>query len=319
MTDDRTAPDLGQALSDALSRRADLIAQWEAEGTDAYRLFHGRNEGRPGLSIDRYGPVILGQTWGEVASDAEKAAVASVHGDVQWRHRGDKGEDSTPFSFNELGLRYQGQVWHKGLDPWLFLDFRMVRRWLLANAKGKRVLNTFAYTCGAGLAAAKGGAERVLNVDHSTWALEVGRVNAASNGVEMEKLRGDFFDVVRQLAGQRLRGGARRRSQVRVQPQQFDVVVLDPPTFAKGRQGAVDINRDYPSLLKPCLQTLAPGGQLIATHHSAKLDRETWLEIVLRCAKKAERPVVSHSWLTPEADFPSPDGRGNLKVLRLQV
>ncbi|MFT5585423.1 MAG: 23S rRNA (cytosine1962-C5)-methyltransferase [Cognaticolwellia sp.] len=311
--------DFSKSLASALERRAAHIPAWEAEGSDSYRVFHGRNEGRPGLSIDRYGAVLLAQTWGEEASDEEKAAVQALLGEVQWRHRGAHGQDSTPFPFQELGVQYQGQVWHKGADPWLFLDLRVVRRWLLANCTGKRVLNTFAYTCGAGLCAAKGGASTVLNVDHSAWALELGRVNAASNEVEMEALRGDFFDVVRQLGGNKLRGGAKRRSQMRVKPQAFDVVVLDPPTLSKGRQGAVDINRDYPSLLKPCLQALAPNGQLIATHHSVKVDREAWLEIVLRCAAKAERPVVNHEWLEPEMDFPSPDGKGNLKILKLDL
>lgn len=311
--------DFSKSLAAALERRAEQISHWEAEGSDCYRVFHGRNEGRPGLSIDRYGPVLLAQTWGEEASEAEMEAVHALLGEAEWRHRGARGPESIPFPFQELSVTYQGQVWHKGQDPWLFLDLRVVRRWLLANSTGKRVLNTFAYTCGAGLCAAKGGAKSVLNVDHSAWALELGRVNAATNELEMDSLRGDFFDVVRQLAGNKHRGGAKRRSLVKVAPQVFDLVVLDPPTLSKGRQGAVDINRDYPSLLKPCLQTLAPKGTLIATHHSAKVDRESWLETVLRCAAKAERPIVRHEWLEPEMDFPSPDGKGNLKILKLEI
>lgn len=311
--------ELAHSLQQALARRAPLIEALQSEGCDTWRVFHGRNEGRENLAIDRYGPHLLAQSWGTPLSNADRATVEDTLGPIQWRHRGEKQPQSPPFTFQELGLRYTGRIHHKGLDPWLFLDFRVARRWLLDNAQGARVLNTFAYTCGAGLAAAKGGARSVLNVDHGAWCLEAGQQNAAANALEMEFLRADFFAATRQFAGLALKGRGRRKVGIKLDKRQFDLVILDPPTFAKGALGAVDILRDYPALAKPCLMALAPGGRLLATNHHAHVTREQWLAQILRTGEKCGRPIVSHHWLEVEADFPSPDGQGPLKILVCQV
>jgi 23S rRNA (cytosine1962-C5)-methyltransferase len=72
--------------------------------------------------------------------------------------------------------------------------------------------------------------------------------------------------------------------------------------------------RDYPSLFKPAVLALRPGGSVLATNHVSTVDMEPWLESLERCASKAGRPLVSLTPLTPEADFPSPDGKHPLKM-----
>ena len=102
----------------------------------------------------------------------------------------------------EEGLRFAFQARHRGIDPWLFLDFRAGRRRVRAEAAGKRVLNLFAYTCTMGVAAAADGATAVLNIDFAESALRVGRDNAALNGIAdggMEAHKADVLPTLRQL------------------------------------------------------------------------------------------------------------------------
>jgi 23S rRNA (cytosine1962-C5)-methyltransferase len=179
------------------------------------------------------------------------------------------------------------------------------------------VLNLFAYTCGVGLAAVAGGADTVWNVDFASSALEVGRTNAAANHLEDQRyIQDDVIPVIRQLAGLPMtdRRGGRARPYTRLHARRFDLVVLDPPRWATSKFGAVDLIRDYPALLKPALLATAVGGALLVTNNVASVDRDAWQEVCLRCARKAGRPVHDWTWLPPEADFPSPDGRPPLKM-----
>ena len=79
----------------------------------------------------------------------------------------------------------------------------------------------------------------------------------------------------------------------------------------------MDPVRDYPSLFKPALLATAPGGAVLATNHVSKVERDTWLEQLRRCAAKAGRPLRSLQPIQPEADFPSPDGNPPLKMAKI--
>ena len=334
---------LRDALSQAVERRADLLQQLHAEGTDCYRLLHGATEGVPGTTIDRYGPILLIQTWRDPLEAATVDAVASVTREAGWdllpvwNHRASvRGQGRTPdFGLwhdlelpeevlgHEQGLCFDVHPRHGGLDPLLFLDFRVARRHIRAHATGATVLNLFAYTCGIGLAAAAGGAREVWNVDFASRALDVGRANAARNA-EVEEvqtfLKADALPTMRQLAG--LKPGGRRGKRprfTRLQARSFDLVVLDPPRWAKSPFGAVDVIRDYPSLLKPALLATAPGGHVLATNHVPSVAWDDWLDTLHRCADKAGRPLASIERLWPERDVPSPDGQPPLKLAWLHV
>jgi len=205
------------------------------------------------------------------------------------------------------------------------------------------VLNAFAYTCGAGVVAKRAGADVVLNTDHSQTYLSTGARNAVLNSLEpCASLCLDFYPAMRGMAGlsapgRRVRGGGRggrnggrgrRRpfsekvddaAPTSIEPATFDMVVLDPPTLTKTKFGAVDIENDYPSLAKPSALCVKPGGVLVATNHSAKVDLDDWLEVVSRCAVKAGREVLSVETIAPDGpdddDFPAlDDGRRPLKV-----
>ncbi len=327
-------PDLLAAVSAAITRRAGLLAALHAEETSCYRLFHGVAEGAPGVTIDRYGPGLLVQTFREppMTRTAVEALAAAVNRQLglelalTWNHRGEgragfdthfpQAAPAAAVWGQELGLWMDVRLRHRGLDPLLFVDLRVGRRWLKAHAKGASVLNLFAYTGSAGLMAQAGGAKEVWNVDFARGALQTGLDNEARNGLSGQTFfQEDALAILRQVAGLRVGGrGPQAKRFHRVPARSFDIVVLDPPTWATSPFGAVDIVGDYPSLFKPAVLATRPGGVILATHHSAATPWATWASTLERCAAKAGRPLRAIERLLPEADVPSFDGDPPLKI-----
>ena len=335
---------LNQALRAALDHRQELLAELHQQGTDCYRLFHGSQEGAGGLTVDRYGPQLLVQSFHQ---SLERDTLLELHLAVNQhlgldtllvyndRSRGNSRIDREDTVYradeaalqdlvgHEWGLNYRVRGRHAGQDPLLFLDLRNARGWVKAHSAGKSVLNLFAYTCGVGLSAAAGGAREVCNLDFAEGNLAVGRENGALNPQlpTMEFVQSDYFPAIRQLAGLPIsqRRGQKLPSYPRLEQRQYDLVLLDPPAWAKSAFGTVDLLRDYQSLLKPALLTTAEDGMLICCNNLAKVSMNDWREQVLRCAEKAGRPVRDCQVLTPGADFPSQDQQPPLKTLVLQL
>ena len=171
------APPLTDLLNAAFAARQPLIARLDGEDTNAYRLFNGSGENRPGLTVDRYGDLLLIQTFHTPLDGHDRVAVERFYADalpgLVTVYNDRSGANSRvanplpaevlaaaqkPREFLELGIRYLFQARHAGQDPWLFLDLRAGRRRVMQEAAGKSVLNLFAYTCGVGVAAARAGA-----------------------------------------------------------------------------------------------------------------------------------------------------------------
>ncbi len=335
-------PALDQALRAALTARESLLAELHGQGTDCYRLFHGSQEGAGGLTLDRYGPQLLVQSFHQsltreqllpLAAQCEQALgipLQLVYNDrSQGNSRIDRSDtvhqaDAAALSDQigrEWGLNYRVRGRHAGQDPLLFLDLRNARGWVKAHSAGKSVLNLFAYTCGVGLSAAAGGADEVVNLDFAEGNLAVGRENGALNPElpAMQFIQSDYFPAIRQLAGLPInaRRGQKLPHYPRLEQRQFDRVFLDPPAWAKSAFGTVDLLRDYQSLLKPAILATAEDGVLICCNNLAKVAMADWREQVLRCADKLGRPVRDCQLLAPAADFPSSDGQPPLKTLIL--
>jgi len=336
-------PALDQALRAALHNRHDLLAELHQQGTDCYRLFHGSQEGAGGLTIDRYGPQLLVQSFHQSLSRDELLQLAEqcqaslgeqlllVYNDrSQGNSRIDRSDpvyQAEPAALEDLighewGLNYRVRGRHAGQDPLLFLDLRNARGWVKAHSAGKSVLNLFAYTCGVGLSAAAGGAREVVNLDFAEGNLAVGRENGALNPqlAPMQFVQSDYFPAIRQLVGLPInaRRGQKLPHYPRLEQRQFDLVLLDPPAWAKSAFGTVDLLRDYQSLLKPAILATAEDGVLICCNNLAKVAMGDWREQVLRCAEKLGRPVRDWQVLPPASDFPSQDGQPPLKTLILQ-
>lgn len=311
-------------LQAAHERRRPLLEALEQEGTDCYRLFHGVAEGYPGLTVDRYGELLFVQTFRAPLGEEERAEIERTLAcwglPVVFRHRPDGPAPlSRPAGCRELGRQLTVRTHHPGLDPYLFLDLRVARRWLAQHHQGS-LLNLFAYTCAAGVVASGSGTS--LNVDFSQRHLEVGEHNARLNAIgpdRFETLCEDVLPVLRQLAGLPVKGRGAQRPYERVDPRQFDTVFLDPPTWSRGPFGAVDIVRDYASLARPALAVTRPGGRLVATNHAPEVALEEWLVGLRRCALKWGRRIEGAEVLVPDSDFPSLDGSPPLKIAVLEV
>jgi 23S rRNA (cytosine1962-C5)-methyltransferase len=162
----------------------------------------------------------------------------------------------------------------------------------------------------------------VVNLDFAEGNLAVGRENGALNpGLKpMQFIQSDYFPAIRQLAGLPLAGrrGQQFPSFPKLEKRQFDLVLLDPPAWAKSAFGTVDLLRDYQSLLKPAILATANDGVLICCNNLAKVAMADWREQVLRCADKLGRPVRDCQAIAPGTDFPSLDGQPPLKTLVLQ-
>lgn len=334
---------LSGLLATAFERRSDLLRSLHAGGTDAYRLFHGTAEGYPGLTVDRYSDLLLVQSFHHSLSPEDLSAVESFYAGVlpvRVLIYNDRSRSNSrianelppelvqaalqPRVVNELGVKYIVRARHAGQDPWLFLDLRAGRRRVMRDAPGLSLLNLFAYTCGVGTAAAKAGARSVINVDFAESNLAVGRENARLNDLPIRPgfIKSDAFAALRQLAG--LGQPTRVRGKLmpafpKLEPQQFDLVFLDPPRYAKSPFGVVDLVNDYSAIFKPALLCTAEGGMLYCCNNVAEVDRDEWLDLLQRSARKAGRPIRDFEWIMPEADFPSPDRNPPLKILALAV
>lgn len=330
-------------LATAFVAREALLNQCLAEQTDAYRLFHGSVEGEPGLTVDRYGELLLVQSFHRPLEPAQLDALETFYAEVMpglipvYNDRSQSNSRianplppeamalaTQPRQFQELGVNYRIQARHAGQDPWLFLDMRAGRRRVMREAAGKSVLNLFAYTCGVGIAAAKAGARLVVNVDFAESSLAIGRENARLNELATRPrfVKSDFFPAARQYSGIGQPKFVRGRSLPpfpKLEKHAFDLVFLDPPRYAKSLFGVVDVVNDYPALFKPALLSTAEGGTLICCNNVAEVERDAWMEQMQRSAIKAGRSIREHEWILPEADFPSLDGRPPLKIVLLRV
>jgi 23S rRNA (cytosine1962-C5)-methyltransferase len=160
----------------------------------------------------------------------------------------DYGE--TRWVSEEHGIRYEFRS-DSGSSYGLFLDQRQNRRWMLENAKDKRVLNLFCYTGGFSLCALKAGAKEVISVDTSKATLEWLQTNVVLNDFELGLHKSWATD-----ARIFLKGSLNRQ-------QEFDLIVCDPPSFSRGKEGTFRIENDFKELLKACLLVLAKKGTLL--------------------------------------------------------
>lgn len=272
------------ALIDAaLERRAPLLSRSD---TSALRLLNGEGDGVAGLVVEKFERVLIAQLHQErLATSSERvrelceSLMRRVGADSAYRKdfgrdRSYTAEADTPqhrdprpwlgapapeeFTALEGGMRLRIRP-YDGYSVGLFLDQRDNRQQVRAMAAGRRVLNLFAYTCGFSVAAGLGGAAEVVNVDVSRKALEWGRRNVEENGLALAQhifLRADALGYL-----------ARARRQGRT----FEVVILDPPTFARDKEGrAFSLASDLTSLVRAAQEVAAPGAvMLLSVNHRA--------------------------------------------------
>jgi 23S rRNA (cytosine1962-C5)-methyltransferase len=243
--------------------------------TNAIRLVDGSGDGLVDLIIDDFAGRWLMQT----KSGSTPAVLPSSLGyqSLYWKrmHQTERAAPillagtpaDLPFLILEDGRLFEIDF-HAGCSQGIFLDQRTNRAKLSTLAAGKTVLNTFAYSCAFGVAAAAAGAT-TTNLDLSRQSLEWGKRNYQFNHLDLAKhdfIYGDVFDWL---------GRFSRRGR------QFDIIILDPPTFSRNRQSKIfRVETDYGSLIQLTLHCLEPDGVLLCCTNSRTLTHETFRKIL---------------------------------------
>lgn len=282
--------------------------------TDAQRLFHGRGHAYPDLShvnVDWLSPVILITLYQAVDTDwlmsQAKALKALVQGcrSVQVQHRYEKfsptalliGEPVHNTVVVEAGLSYHIEF-GKAQNSGLFLDMRNGRTWLREHAKGKNVLNLFAYTCAFSLNAIAGGASKAVNIDLSKASLSKGRENHQLNELAKRQGKQVVFEGVDIF-----------KSNSRIKKYgPYDILVCDPPSFQKG---SVNIERDYAKIIRRIPQWMNAGATLMLCLNSPDLDEDF---LKAEVARECPECHFEQRLDNPEAFKEAHKGKG-LKVL----
>jgi len=258
-----------------------------------YRLVYGESDGLPGLVIDRYGSACVVQigTAGmeqlkpkiqEALSQVLRCEAVLFKNDSSAREMEGlpsyvetaKGNFDKPAVVIEDGLEFQAPLAEGQKTGWFF-DQAANRRALSKYVrKGARVLDVFSYVGAWGVRAAHHGAREVTCVDSSAGALELAAANAERNGLKVETRKGDAFDVLEDLAKQ----GAR-----------FDIVVVDPPAFAKRKKDLPKALAAYKRLNQLALRALADDGILVSCSCSFHVSAEELQDAIAKAARGAEK------------------------------
>jgi 23S rRNA (cytosine1962-C5)-methyltransferase len=288
--------------------------------TNAFRLVHTAN-----WQLDKFGDFLLSQS-------PQPVPPSKVDGNVYHKittpHvRGKSATESspqliagveapTPFTARENNIQYEINF-NEGYSVGIFLDQRDNRRRLIngyvapdffLSLKDKEVLNTFAYTCAFSVCAALAGA-RVTSLDLSRKYLDWGKRNFQRNNLDPEKhdfIYGDVFDWMKRL-------GKKGR--------QFDLILLDPPTFSKSKQsGIFRAEEDYPRLVGDALKLLRPNGVLFASSNAARWEPEDFMRKVTAAIASSRRKSVRQQYIPQPPDFPiSREEPAYLKTAWFQV
>jgi 23S rRNA (cytosine1962-C5)-methyltransferase len=187
------------------------------------------------------------------------------------------GEEPTePIAIEENGIRFSVNL-KEGQKTGFYMDQRNNRQAVARLAHGRRVLDGFCYTGGFALHAAKAGAEEVLGIDASEPALALARENARLNGLErVEFIAADVFDELARLAAT---------------GRMFDMVILDPPKFARARHAVPEALQGYRRLQTLALRLLAPDGILVMCCCSGLVTQDMLEETLAQVSAKAGREI----------------------------
>jgi 23S rRNA (cytosine1962-C5)-methyltransferase len=260
--------------------------------TNAYRLVNSEGDDLPGLVVDVYADAAVVQITTLAMSmrradvcDALEAELGpktifelapAAYADLEGFAAGSRvarGASRASVSVVENGVALEVEPL-SGQKTGMFIDQRETRARVAALAKGARVLDVYAYAGGFALCAARAGASAVTAVDSSARAVARIVAHAEKNGVTIEAVEADAFRYLETAT-----------------PRAFDLVVIDPPKFARARKDLDAARKGYERLNALALQTVAAGGILVTCSCSQNVDAETFERIVAAGAKQAGREV----------------------------
>jgi 23S rRNA (cytosine1962-C5)-methyltransferase len=302
-------------LSEAIARRKPIF-----DGTtSAARLVHAEGDELSSIVVDRYDDVVVVEIANRGAEHFKPLLIETLQRELAPRaiffkndigarkleglttdddwwsdgRAGGRSPDGEPADGEppvdavilESGLKFHVNP-ALGQKTGFFLDQRENRRLARTLAGGKRVLNLFSYSGAFGVYAGAGGAAAVTNVDVSAPAIETARENAKLNGVEAEHVVADAFQYVRQKHGP------------------FDLVICDPPAFAKSRSEVERAARGYKDVNLFALRMISPGGLMMTFSCSGHLSLDLFQKVIFAAALDAGRRVSIVRRLTAGPDHP---------------
>jgi 23S rRNA (cytosine1962-C5)-methyltransferase len=258
-------------LEKAIASRVLLI---DSNHESAFRLFNGFTEGYPDLALDIYGHTLVINNYADDPAQNQiliQELTAFLQTSQNWLHAGIVKTRHGETQREKLGILLFGTeldrkikehgIWYAidltlNRDSSLYLDTRNLRKWLIENLKDKSVLNTFAYTGSFGVAAKKGGASRVVQIDLDREFLNLGKTSYTLNGIPIQKgdfISRDFFEQV---------GNMKRENK------SFDCVIIDPPFFSTTSKGRVDQEKESARLINKVRPLINNSGYLVAINNA---------------------------------------------------
>jgi 23S rRNA (cytosine1962-C5)-methyltransferase len=265
-----------------------------AQHTTGFRLIFGEGDSLPGLIVDQYGSAVVVQCHTEGMRKDVPLVVAALrvaldHPDLSVFVQ-DQGWDGTPQSsvhFLENGISYTSDV-EAGQKTGFFLDQRDHRAHVGRLSAGKKVVNLFSYTGGFSLAALQGGAREVLSVDSSARACALADAHAAQNGWadRHRSVVSDAFDYLKEL------------------PTDAELVVLDPPAFAKRKSSSHNAMMAYKRLNAMALERMPSGGLLFTFSCSQNVPVAQFTDAVRAAAYEVGREIRLVETLGQPVDHP---------------
>ena len=280
-------------VSYAIAYRKDVMA----DDFQACRLIHGEADGLPGLTVDRYGEILVTQveSYGtemhkdviyralvdQLARYGEKISGIFERNEGELRkkeglpqYKGWYGENHPQSPITEIvenGIIYEVDV-ENGQKTGFFLDQKYNRKAIWNLAKGRDVLDCCTHTGSFALNAAKAGAASVTAMDISETALSMAKKNAERNGLNLNLRQGDVFDVLKQLKQEHAH---------------FDFIILDPPAFTKSRKTFHNARNGYRQVNADAMRLLKRGGYLASASCSHFMPKEEFEKMLVDAANDA--------------------------------
>ena len=315
-----------QAFFETLFRQAKekRKAYYQDELTTAFRLFNQEGDGFGGLTVDLYGDYAVfswynsyvyqirkviseafSQVFPEVLGTYEKIRFKGL--DYESAHvYGQEAPDF--FTVLENGVLYQVFM-NDGLMTGIFLDQHEVRGSLVDGlAMGKSLLNMFSYTAAFSVAAAMGGASQTTSVDLAKRSRELSEAHFQANGLSTEAHRFIVMDVFEYFKYAKRKGLT------------YDVIVLDPPSFARNKKQTFSVAKDYHKLISQSLEILNPGGIIIASTNAANVSRQKFTEQIDKGFAGRSYQILNKYGLPADFAYNKKDESSNyLKVISMKV
>ena len=315
-----------QAFFETLFRQAKekRSAYYQDDLTTAFRLFNQEGDGFGGLTVDLYGDYAVFSWYNsyvyqirKVISEAFRQVFSEVLGtyekirfkglDYESAHvYGQEAPDF--FTVLENGVLYQVFM-NDGLMTGIFLDQHEVRGslvdWL---AMGKSLLNMFSYTAAFSVAAAMGGASQTTSVDLAKRSRELSQAHFQANGISTDDHRFIVMDVFEYFKYAKRKGLT------------YDVIVLDPPSFARNKKQTFSVAKDYHKLISQSLEILNPGGIIIASTNAANVSRQKFTEQIDKGFAGRSYQILNKYGLPADFAYNKKDESSNyLKVISMKV